>query len=148
MKYQKPYCSGHGSVPENNEQLFKFIASNSAQIAQFCQRPWNRQRGNWHKGDDLTHFCPIKIKSWFIMATSRYDCAIVNRNGIGIGPNSAISVRLYPLCHWGSSERLLKWAIGAKLEAANEKVAHCLWSLCGDSCTKSYDIWHHYRQIH
>ena len=121
MKYQKPCCNGHGSVTENNEQPFKFIASNSALKAQFHKGPWNRKYRNGHNMDDLVDFDPITINSWFIMATSRYDCASLNPNCFGIGPNSALSVRLCPLCHGGSSERLLKWVIGAQLETANLK---------------------------
>ena len=40
---------------------------------------------------------------------------------LAIGPNSALSVRLWLLCYGGSSERLLKWAIGVELETANSK---------------------------
>ena len=94
--------------PKKNEQPFKFIASNSAQKAQYWKRSWSRLCSNERNGDDLANFCPITIKSFFIMATPRYDCAIlVNENCFGRGPNSAISVRLCPLCHGGSSERLV-----------------------------------------
>ena len=55
--------------------------------AQFRKRSWNRQCRNGHSGNDLAHFCPITIKYWFIMVTSRYDCAIVDRNCFGIWPH-------------------------------------------------------------
>ena len=50
---------------ENYEHTFKFIASNSAQKAQFCKRSWNRQCRNRHNGDDLADFWPITIKKLF-----------------------------------------------------------------------------------
>ena len=121
MKFHTRWCNGHGSVPENNEQIFKFTVSNSAQEAQFCQRSGKRQCRNGHNGDDLAEFVPITTKFWFIMVTSGYNCAIFNQNCVGIRPKSTISVRLCPLCRGGSSERLLKWAIGAELETANLK---------------------------
>ena len=71
--------------------------------------------------DDLTGFCPITIYFRFIMTTLQYVCAIVSKNCIGIGPDSAISVRLCPLCHGGFSERLLKWAFWDELDASNLK---------------------------
>ena len=121
MKFHTRWCNGHGSVPENNEQIFKFTVSNSTQEAQFCQRSGKRQCRNGHNGDDLADFFPITTKFWFIMVTSGYNCAIFNQNCVGIRPKSTISVRLCPLCRGGSSERLLKWAIGAELETANLK---------------------------
>ena len=120
MNYQRHLCSGHGSVPENNQQSFKFTASNSAQKAQFCKRTWNRQCRDGHGGDDLADFFPRTIKSWFTMATSRYDCARVNQYGFGIGTKSAISVH-YAHCVTESSERLQKSAIETELVTANLK---------------------------
>ena len=108
-------------MPENNEQPVKFTVSNSAQKAQFYKRPGNRQCRNGHNGDHLADFGPLTTKSGFIMATLRYNCAIMNQNWVGIGTNSAISVRLCSLCHGGSSWRLLKWTIGTDLEAGDVK---------------------------
>ena len=93
MKHHTRYCSGHGSVPENNEQHFKFTVYNSAQKAQLCKRSGNRQCPNGHNGDHLADFSSTTTKSGIIKATSRYTCAIVNQNCVGIGPNSAISAR-------------------------------------------------------
>ena len=108
-------------VPENNEQRFKVTVSNSAQESIFCKRSGNRQCIKGHNGDGLADFVPITTNSWFIMATSRYNYAIVNQNCVGIGPKSTISVRLCSMYHGGSSDRLLKWAIGTELETVNWK---------------------------
>ena len=106
---------------ENNEQPSKFTVCNSAQKAQLCKRSGNRQCLNEHSGVHLADFGPITTKSGFIMATSWLNCAIVDQNCVGIGPDSAISVGLCLLCHVGSAGRLPNWAIGAELEAANVK---------------------------
>ena len=82
-------------------------------IREFCMCAGYRQCRN---GDGPADFDQITTKSWFIMATSRYNCATLNQNFVGIALNTAISVRLCPLCRGGSSGRLLKWAIGANLE--------------------------------
>ena len=95
MKYHMRLCSSHSAVIENNEP-FKFTVSNSAQKAQFYKRSGNRQCRNGHNTcnrDDLVDLGPIITKFWSIMATSRYNCAIMNKNFVGIGPNSAITAR-------------------------------------------------------
>ena len=53
--------------------------------------------------------------------TSRYNCAMVNQNFVGIGPNSAISVRLCPLLHAKSPEHVLEWVTGDELETIKLK---------------------------
>ena len=77
---------------------------NSAPAALFYKRSGNRQCHNGLNGDDLARFRPDNNKSWFIMATSQCNFAIVNQNFIGIGPNSAISdqIRQYrsDCAHW------------------------------------------------
>ena len=86
---------------EVNEQFFKFTVSNLAQKAQFCKCSGNMQCRDGHNEDDLADFGPITRMFKFIMATSRHDCAIIYQKIVGIRPNSAISVRLFLLCHGG-----------------------------------------------
>ena len=114
--------------------------SNSAQKAQFFKCSWNRQCRDWHKEDDLADFGSIIIKFWFIMATSRCDCAIANQNFVGIRANSATSVRLRPLCHGGSSECMLKWANGDELETANLKKMYNVYDHCAGMAARKHLI--------
>ena len=136
-------------MPENNEQPFKFIASNLAQKAQFCKLSWNKQCRNGHNGDDLADFCPITMKSWSILTISRYNCTILNQNCIGIGPNLAISVRICPVYQVQSSKRLLEWVIGAELETANLKGLPNVYDHCTvTAARKLAESVNHYRQIY
>ena len=86
------------------------------------QAIWKLTMPYLHIGDHVADFGRISTKSAFVMATSQYNCAMVNQNCVGIGPNSGILLSCL-LCHEGSSGRLLKWAFGAELEAA--KVKRC-----------------------
>ena len=63
LRYQTHWCSGHGSVPRNNEQPFKFCVSNSAQKAQFCKCSLNRQCCDGHKGPNSA-ISVTPIMSW------------------------------------------------------------------------------------
>ena len=56
------------------------ISATSAQKAQFCKHHGNRQCRMDTIGTILPDFGLITKKFWFIMGTSRYNCAIVNYN--------------------------------------------------------------------
>ena len=79
---------------QNNEQALQFAVYNSDQNDPFLRRSGNRQCRKGSDVDDLADFAPITTKSWFIKETSWYDYAIVNQNFVGIGPNSAVPIRL------------------------------------------------------
>ena len=94
--------------PKTMCNLSKLLCPIRPRKPKSCKRCENRHWRNGHDGHDLADFDRITTKSWFIMANSRHNCVIVNQNVVGVGPNSVMPVRLCPLCHGWSSERLTK----------------------------------------
>ena len=129
-------------MPENNEQHFKFTVSNSAQKAQFCKRSGNRQWRNGHNGDDLADFGPITTKSWFIMATSRYNCATINqklcwnRTKFGnIGP-------IVPIVSWWVFRALAKVGYWGRIRDCKFKRLPNVYDHCAVTAARTSVIFH------
>ena len=136
--------------------IFVFTTFNAKQIGHRSMQPISFQQSRLKQvgwTSTSTWFQLITTKFWFIMATSRYNCAKVNQNSVGVEPKSAISVRLDPLCHGGAlfwTVCLLKWAIRGESfrDSQLKKVAQCLCSLCHVCCSNACDILYPYRQIY
>ena len=125
--------------PETMSNLWKLLCPIRAQKVQFYKRSGNRQCRKGHNDGDLADFGPIPTKSLFIMATSRYDIyVIMKQNFVGIGPNSGISVRVCPLYHGRSSERLIVCYWGrirhSKFIKLPSVYDHCIRDHCTNAC--------------